>query len=119
MSGFLVGFRAGDRMHLIASGIQCSRDPLDISALACGIPAFVGDDYRNLLAIQAVMQGIQLLLQMTQFFFIFFLGDLLVQFHLGQLRHLHQREYILQNRHSKALILHGHMDTAAQRLQHL
>lgn len=59
------------------------------------------------------MQGIQLLLQMTQFFLVFFLGDFLVQFHLGQLRHLHQREYILQNGHSKALILHSHMDTAA------
>lgn len=100
-------------MHLVASGIQCSGDPLDITALACGIPAFVGDDYRDLLAIQAVMQGIQLLLQMTQFFLVFFLGDFLVQFHLGQLRHLHQREYVLQNRHSKALILHGHMDTTA------
>ena len=62
MSRFLVGFRAGDGVYLVASGIQCSCDPLDIAALARGIPAFVGDDYRNLLAIQAVMQGIQLLL---------------------------------------------------------
>ena len=59
------------------------------------------------------MQGIQLLLQMAQFPLVFFLGNLLVQFHLGQLRHLHQREYILQNGYSKALILHGHMDTTA------
>ena len=113
MSRFLVWFRAGDGVYLVASGIQCSRDPLDIAALACGIPAFVGDDYRDLFPIQAVMQGIQLLLQMTQFFLVFFLGDFLVQFHLGQLRHLHQREYILQNGYSKALILHGHMDTTA------
>ena len=113
MSRFLVGFRAGDGVYLVASGIQCSRDPLDISALACGVPAFVGDDYRNLFPIKAVMQGIQLLLQMAQFPLVFFLGDFLVQFHLGQPRHLHQWEYILQNRHSKALILHGHMDTAA------
>ena len=92
MSRFLVWFRAGDRMHLISAWIKCTCDPFPI---------------------QAVMQGIQLLLQMTQFFLVFFLGDFLVQFHLGQLRHLHQREYILQNGHSKALILHGHMDTAA------
>ena len=51
MSRFLVWFWACDGMYLVASGIQCSRDPLDIAALACGVPAFIGDDYRDLFPI--------------------------------------------------------------------
>jgi hypothetical protein len=57
-------------MHFISTRIQSTGDSLDISSLACCIPAFIGNDHGNFLAIQTVMQFSQPCLQPIQFFLI-------------------------------------------------
>ena len=60
MSCLLMRLWTCDWMHLVSTRIKCSGNPFDISAFSCGIPAFVGNDYRHFLAVQidcAVRQG--------------------------------------------------------------
>ena len=86
MPGLFMRLRAGDRLDDITSWIQCRCDTLDVAALAGGIPALVGDDDRDLLAIEFVVQVAQLLLKPVQLLVIFFFGQrLVVRGEFGQL----------------------------------
>ena len=64
MPRLLMGFWACNRVHFVSSGIQCAGDALDISALAGRIPALIGNNHRNLLTVQAVVQLTQALTQL-------------------------------------------------------
>ena len=111
--------RARDRMYLKSSRIKRLGDPLDISALACGIPSLIGNDHRNFFAVKLIVQFPQTLLIFLQLFFIFLLRQFLIQFYFRKLRCLLKRERILQKRHGKTRVFQCGIDTAHQRLQHL
>ena len=64
MPRLLMGFWACDGMHLVSAGIQSTGDALDISALTSCVPALIGNDHRNLLTVQAVVQLTQALTQL-------------------------------------------------------
>ena len=107
-------------MDFKAPGIQCLRDPADVSPLAGGVPSLVGDDDRDLLPVQPVVKLSQMFLKPFQLGFIrLFLHGLSIQRDFAELLHLHQRKYVLQHRHRKGAVLHGNVDPLCQRLQHL
>ena len=64
MPRLFMGLRACDGMHLVSAGIQSTGDAFDISALAGRIPALIGNNHRNLLTVQAVVQLTQALTQL-------------------------------------------------------
>ena len=94
--GLLVGFRAGDGMHFIAAGIQSAGDPLDIAALAGCVPALIGNNDRDLLAVEFIVQIPQFLLQTIQLLVVFLFGySLVIQRYFGELGNGAQGEYVL------------------------
>ena len=109
MAGFLVGLGAGDRMHLIPSGIQSFCDTLNISALACRIPALIANNHRHPLAVQTVMQLSKLALQCFQLRLVLIRLYFFIQGNLRKLRHFHQRKMILQKRNRQGMVLEGHL----------
>ena len=56
MPCLLMRLRACNRMHFIPPRIERTGDPLDVASLSGSIPSLIGDDDRNLLAVQAVVQ---------------------------------------------------------------
>ena len=64
MSRLLMRLWAGNWTNLIASRIESFRDPLDVSALSCRIPAFIRNDNRYLFAVKTVVQIPELMLQL-------------------------------------------------------
>ena len=95
MPCLFMGLRACDGMHLVSAGIQSTGDALDISALTGCVPALIGNDHRNLLTVQAVVQLAQSLTQLLQLFFIILFRNRLVQWNLRKQRHPLKREHIL------------------------
>ncbi len=120
MPGFLVGLRAGDRVDLIAAGIEGARDPLDVAALAGRVPALISDDDRDLLAVKDVVKAAEFFLQAVQFFVIFILGEnLVVQGYLGELGDRIQGEDVLPDGRRQGVILERRVDPLVEEAQDL
>ena len=119
MPGLFVGLGAGDGVHLIATGVQRGGDPPDVAALARGVPALVHNNHRHLLAVGAVVQHAQPLLQGLTAGVVLLIGQALGKIHLRQLGHGNQREGVLQKGHRQRRIPAGGINGAAQGLQHL
>ena len=112
--------RTGDWLYLISSRIQCPCNSFDIAAFAGRIPSLIGNDHRNPLTVQAIMQFSQFGLQLLQFLLVlFFVNCLAFQLYVFQLRHLDQWKNILKDRYRMTLVLQCHFNTADQCIHHL
>ena len=119
MAGFLVRLRTCNRVNDVSAGIQRTGDSLDVAALACCIPAFISDNDRNLLAVEFIMQFMELRLQEFQLELVLIIGNCLVESDILEKRHLLQRECVLQNRYSERMILQSRVDTLIQETEYL
>ena len=112
-------FGAGDGIDYVASGIQGPGDPLDVAALACRIPAFIGDDHGDLLVIEGIMQGVELLLQFLEPYLVLLFRDLLVQGDIFQPGHGVEAEDVLTDRRRHGGIGQGRIDALIEEAQDL
>ena len=87
VSRFLMRFRTGNRVHIIPARVKRTCDSLYITALACRIPAFIGDDNRHLLPVQLIMELGKLLLALCKLLSILHDIHILIKLNLRQHRH--------------------------------
>ena len=107
-------------MHFIAAGIQSAGDPLDIAALAGCVPALIGDNDRDLLAVELIVQIPQFLLQTIQFFIVLlFAYSLVIKRHFGELGNWIKLEYILADRRSEGMVFEGSVNALVEEAQDL
>ena len=66
MTAFLIRLRTRDRNHLVSARIKCRRQPLNIAAFTCCIPALVGNNNRNVMPIRLIVQIVEPRLQLLQ-----------------------------------------------------
>ena len=112
----LVGQRRGDGMHVKAPGVQRIGHPADVAALARGVPALVAEDHGDLPPVEHVVQRAQPLLELLELLFILLVVDGGRQVHLGKLRNLHQREFLLEGLAHVAAIFEAPVDHVHQEL---
>ena len=107
-------------MHFIAAGIQSAGDPLDIAALAGSVPALIGDNDRDLLAVELIVQIPQFLLQTIQFFIVLlFAYSLVIQRHFRELGNWIKLEYILADRRGERMVFEGGVNALVEEAQDL
>ena len=112
--------RTCDRKHLISSRIERARNTLDVAALACRIPSFIGDDDRDLLSVKLVMQISQFVLKLIKSLVVFLIGELLtLKLYLFQKRSLLKLKRVLQDRRSNIVVLECRLNSLVQELEHL
>ncbi len=119
MAGLLRSRRARNRLHDVAARVQRAGDALDVAALAGCIPAFVGDDDRDLLAVDLVVQVGQLRLEAVKLGLVLFIGDGLVERDVLKVRDRLEREGVLQDRNGERVVLERSVDRLVQEGENL
>ncbi len=119
MAGLLRRRRAGDRLHDVAARVERTGDALDVAALAGCVPAFVGDDDRDLLAVDLVVEIPELCLKAVKLFLVLLVRDGLVERDVLEVRDRLKREGILQDRDGERMVLKRGVDRLIQESQDL